>query len=76
MTDKGTLLVFSGPAGTGKDTVLEAFFERNISGVWKSVSYTTRAPRDGETDGVDYNFISKDEFEKPVSYTHLRAHET
>lgn len=67
MTDKGTLLVFSGPAGTGKDTVLEAFFERNISGVWKSVSYTTREPRDGETDGVDYNFISKDEFEKLIS---------
>ena len=67
MTDKGTLLVFSGPAGTGKDTVLEAFFKRNISGVWKSVSYTTREPRDGETDGVDYNFISKDEFEKLIS---------
>lgn len=64
--DNGTLLVFSGPAGAGKDSVLIEFLKKNIPGVWKSVSYTTRAPRDGEVDGVDYKFVSADEFEKLI----------
>ncbi len=63
----GVLLVFSGPAGAGKDSVLIEFLKKNMNGVWKSVSYTTRAPRDGEVDGVDYKFVSVDEFEKLVS---------
>ena len=62
MSEKGTLIVFSGPSGAGKDTVLEEFFKRKPQGVWKSISNTTRAPRDGETDGVDYNFITVDDF--------------
>lgn len=62
MADKGTLIVFSGPSGAGKDTVLEEFFKRKPQGVWKSISNTTRAPRDGETDGIDYNFITVDDF--------------
>lgn len=62
----GTLLVFSGPAGAGKDSVLIEYLKKNIPGVWKSVSYTTRAPRDGEVDGVDYNFITVEEFEKLI----------
>lgn len=67
MSESGTLLVFSGPAGTGKDAVLSSFLKRKMSGVWKSVSYTTRAPRDGEVDGVDYNFVTVEEFEKLIS---------
>lgn len=59
----GTLLVFSGPAGAGKDSVLIEYLKKNVPGVWKSVSYTTRPPREGEKDGVDYNFISVEEFE-------------
>lgn len=66
MSDKGTLIVFSGPAGAGKDTVLEEFFKLNPEGVWKSVSNTTRAARDNETDGIDYNFISVEEFEDNI----------
>ena len=66
MCDKGTLLVFSGPAGTGKDTVLASFLEKNVPGVWKSVSYTTRAPREGEIDGVDYRFITVEDFENLI----------
>ncbi len=66
MADKGTLIVFSGPSGAGKDTVLDEFFKLKPEGVWKSVSYTTRAPRENEKDGVDYNFISVEEFEKHI----------
>lgn len=63
---KGTLLVFSGPAGAGKDSVLIEFLKKKVPGVWKSVSYTTRAPREGEVNGVDYNFISVEDFEKLI----------
>ncbi len=66
MLKKGTLLIFSGPAGTGKDTVLAEFLQKQMKGVWKSVSYTTRAPRENEVDGVDYNFISVDDFQKLI----------
>ena len=66
MCDKGTLIVFSGPAGAGKDTVLEEFFKLKPEGVWKSVSNTTRAPRENEVDGIDYNFITVDEFEENI----------
>lgn len=66
MSEKGTLMVFSGPAGTGKDTVLECFAAKKMKGVWKSVSYTTRQPRENEKDGVDYHFITREEFERLI----------
>lgn len=62
-TDKGTLFIFSGPSGTGKGTLLSEFTKKY--GEYKlkySVSATTRGPRNGETDGVNYYFKSKDEF--------------
>ncbi|MBP3328662.1 MAG: guanylate kinase [Clostridia bacterium] len=62
----GTLLVFSGPAGAGKDSVLIEFLKKKVPGVWKSVSYTTRAPRKGEIDGIDYKFVTPEEFEKLI----------
>lgn len=61
MTKRGLLVVFSGPSGVGKDTVLGAFLEKN-PGCRLSVSATTRPPRPGEEDGVDYRFISRDRF--------------
>ena len=61
---KGTLYVFSGPSGVGKDTVLSLLLTR--SDLVKSVSATTRAPREGEVDGVDYYFVSKEEFERLI----------
>ena len=62
--ERGLIVVLSGPAGSGKDTLLNAFFEQG--GAAKTISATTRAPRVGETNGVDYYFYSKEEFEQAI----------
>lgn len=59
---KGFLFVISGPAGTGKGTVCKEILKRNKDIVF-SVSATTRKPRVGEVDGVNYFFIDKEKFE-------------
>ncbi len=64
-SDKGTLIILSGPSGSGKDTVLSELLQRNEK-IQLSVSATTRKPRHGEIDGVHYFFISKEEFEKKI----------
>ncbi len=57
---KGLLLVISGPSGVGKGTIINSLLEdENIA---YSVSATTRAPRPGEVDGVNYHYITKAEF--------------
>ena len=61
---KGTLLVLSGPGGVGKSSVARELRSRGI--YWVSVSATTRSPRDGEIDGVDYFFISESEFDARI----------
>lgn len=61
----GGLIVVSGPSGVGKDALLDRIFDR-LPGVVRSVSATTRPPRDAEIDGKDYYFISRDEFEKGI----------
>lgn len=60
------LFVISGCSGVGKGTVLKEFMKRNSDKFMLSVSCTTRKPRTGEVDGVNYFFISKEEFEKAV----------
>ena len=59
------VIVISGPSGSGKSTVINALCEADETLI-ESVSATTRQPRRGETDGVDYHFLSKPEFEKYV----------
>ncbi|MCB2181391.1 MAG: guanylate kinase [Desulfobulbaceae bacterium] len=60
---RGNLIIISAPSGTGKTTILKELFSQT-EGITFSVSHTTRAPRAGETDGVDYHFTSKDVFKK------------
>ena len=59
------LFVISGSSGVGKGTVLKGFLAQNPE-FMLSISCTTRAPRDGEIDGVNYFFLTKDEFKKCV----------
>lgn len=58
----GKLIILSGPSGVGKDTVIDAWREVNPK-VERVVAYTTRAPRPGEIDGLDYNFVTVEEFQ-------------
>lgn len=67
-TDRGTLFVFSGPSGTGKGTILAGYFDKYKDDKLKySVSATTRNPRAGEVDGVNYFFKTKDEFQQMIA---------
>jgi len=59
---KGLLIILSGPSGVGKGTVRKEIQKRNLAKINFSVSMTTRQPRDKETNGVDYFFVSKEEF--------------
>ena len=61
----GMLIVLSGPSGVGKDSVLKLILKERKD-LRLSVSYTTRSPRSGEVDGVDYHFVSKQDFEKLI----------
>jgi len=62
---KATLYVISGPSGVGKGTVCKRLM-RDAAGLTLSVSATTRAPRPGEVDGVNYHFMSREEFRQRV----------
>jgi guanylate kinase len=66
MTKRGLLIVFSGPSGAGKGTVLRRFLLEDKRCVL-SVSATTRQPRDGEIDGRDYHFITREKFGELVA---------
>lgn len=61
----GHLVVISGPSGVGKSTVIAEVMHQRDNLVF-SVSYTTRAPRAGEEDGVNYHFVDKAEFERMI----------
>src|SRR3954453_13650929 len=62
---RGLLFIVSAPSGAGKTTLVERLVEQT-SGLKMSRSYTSRAARAGEIDGVDYNFVSRDRFESMV----------
>lgn len=64
-TNDGMLVLFSGPSGVGKDTVLDIILNKDER-LQRSISLTTREKRSGEIDGEDYYFITKDEFSKMV----------
>ena len=63
---KGAILIISGPSGCGKSTLLKEVY-KDIDDYYFSISTTTRAPREGEVNGVDYFFVTKEEFEKDIN---------
>ncbi len=73
MENKGTLLVLSGPSGVGKSTVLRKLMDGREDMCF-SVSATTRSPRPGEEDGVDYFFVSRERFQRMIEEEELLEH--
>ena len=67
LNKKGLLVVISGPSGVGKSTVRQALFSMKGHNLVYSVSMTTRAPRASEQEGVDYYFVSNEEFERRIA---------
>ena len=72
-TRKGMLLVVSGASGTGKGTLVKRLLDEDASFAF-SVSATTRAPREGEVDGVHYHFVSEERFAELVAQDAFLEH--
>lgn len=70
--NKGRLIVFSAPSGCGKGTMLEQIMKDESYSF--SISATTRAPREGEVDGVNYYYLTKEEFQKRVDNGEFLEH--
>ena len=62
---QGQLIVVSGPSGAGKDTIVTKLLQKNDN-IWLSVSSTSRAPREGEEEGVNYFYLTRKDFEKKI----------
>lgn len=72
---KGRLIIISAPSGCGKTTIVERLLARNKN-LTRSVSYTTRVPRPGEGDGVDYFFVSHQDFGDKLKKNFFLEHAT
>ena len=71
---RARLTVLSGPSGVGKGSLVRVVREQHPQ-VWLSVSVTTRAPRPGETDGVEYHFVDQAEFDRMAEADELLEHD-
>ena len=67
---KGQLIVLSGPSGVGKSTVISELLSQR-EGIHFSISFTTRQPRVGEADGVNYFFVTRETFEGMIANDEL-----
>ncbi len=74
MPERGLLIVLSGPSGVGKGTVRKAIFDSEETDFEYSVSMTTRGMREGEVEGVDYFFRTRDEFEALIDAGQMLEH--
>ena len=72
-TKSGAILVLSGPRGAGKSTLLKKIMV-DIGECYFSISTTTRRPRDGEEEGIDYHFVSEDEFKEDIENDNFLEH--
>jgi guanylate kinase len=68
--DTGAILVLSGPSGAGKSSIIKKI-EEHIGAYYFSISTTTRKMREGERDGVEYHFVSEEEFQKDIRDEHF-----
>lgn len=66
----GQLIVLSGPSGVGKSTVIAELLSERPD-IYFSVSFTTRSPRIGEADGINYNFVTREQFERMIANEEL-----
>lgn len=71
--NNGVVLVLSGPSGAGKSSLINKI-ANEIGDYYFSISTTTRAPREGEKDGIHYHFVSKEEFEEDIKADHFLEH--
>ncbi len=74
LEEKGLLIVLSGPSGVGKGTVRKAIFSQPNVDFQYSISATSRKPREGEVDGLDYFFKTKEQFEAMIANDELLEH--
>ena len=68
---RGLLIVLSGPSGVGKGTVRNELMKRSSLRLFYSISMTTRSPRQGEREGVDYYFVTREDFARQVEEGNL-----
>lgn len=71
LNEKGLLIVISGPSGVGKGTVRKALFQRKDHNLDFSISMTTRSPREGEVEGKDYYYVTKEKFQEEINKGNL-----
>lgn len=71
MKKRGALIILSGPSGVGKSTVRQRLFTRPELNLKYSISMTTREPREGEKDGVDYFFVTPERFKEAIKNDEL-----
>jgi guanylate kinase len=66
MKEKGQIFVITAPSGAGKTTIIKNILEKGVKGIGYSISHTTRKPRKGESHGLHYYFVDRENFEKMI----------